>query len=71
MDLFSYLSIFRCWYKKYFYFCFRALLHFVIDQQRLIDDKLRAGYAEFKDELDVEKDPRKHVRFFCIFEVEE
>ena len=36
-----------------------ALLHFVID----LSNKLWAEYAEFKDELTVEEDPQKHVRF--------
>ena len=38
---------------------FMALLHSVIG----LSNKLWAEYAEFKDTLAVEEDPRKHVRF--------
>ena len=43
-----------------------ALLHSFIG----LSNKLRAEYAEFKDELIVEEDPRKHVRRFAFFEKE-
>ena len=35
-----------------------------------LSNKLWAEYAEFKDELIVEEDPRKHVRRFAFFEKE-
>ena len=41
-----------------------AHLHSVLD----LSNKLRAGYAEFKDELTVEKDPTKTCQSTCIFE---
>ena len=63
--IFLFEHIFRWWYKNNDIFLM-ALLHSVIG----LSNKLWAEYAEFKDELIVEEDPRKHVRRFAFFEKE-